>query len=246
MRKYKLDSYGEDTLQVLFDSQVEFFRARSRNLAGMVSQVSRILEVGSFVGGFLIAAREQGWSATGVDIGLEACSFMRNMGLDVKRGEIDVVEEKRAFNAVFVWNTFDQLANPAKLLAKSKQVLVPGGLLVLRVPNGDFEKECLERREDEQLKEKVLTAQAYNNFLTFPYLNGYTRKSIEALLKSSGFSVEGCRGDVLVPLATPDTAEWAIQEERRSKRLTLRLCQREQVRTGSFLYPWMEIYARAA
>jgi SAM-dependent methyltransferase len=243
-RKYTMDCYGEDTLQALLDSQLGFFQTRAHNVAGMIPRGSHILEVGSFVGAFLIATRDQGWEAIGMDVGLETCTFMRKLGLKVELGDILKAQRWAPFQAIFVWNTFDQLSDPIAFLEAARSQMEAGGLLVLRVPNGDFEWASLEARRQPGLKERVLVAQAYNNFLTFPYLNGYTRDSIAALLKRHGFRVEGLRGDVLVPVSTPDTRPWAVEEERRSKRSTLRFCLREQVRRGKFLYPWMEIYAR--
>lgn len=241
-----MDFYGEDTLEGLLESQIDFFRARARDLIPKLKPDARILEVGSFTGGFLIAAEELGWEATGIDIGVETTEFCERRGLRMRRQEIAEVEGEARFDGIAVWNTFDQLAGPTEFLGHVRRLLLPDGLFVARVPNGDFETRCLTMRQECEDRETVLASQAYNNFLTFPYLNGYSRTSLERLLQSEGFRVEGCRGDVLVPLATPDTKPWAIHEERRSKRLTLRLCAREQMRSGAFLYPWMEMYARMA
>src|SRR5690606_17198492 len=54
---YAEDTYGRDRLEALHDSQVELFRAKADRVAGFLAarEQPRIVEIGSFVGGFLAA-----------------------------------------------------------------------------------------------------------------------------------------------------------------------------------------------
>ena len=91
----------------------------------------------------------------------------------------------------------------------------------MRVPNGRFESACLDLRRagaGRARDEHVLRAQAYNNFLTFPYLTGYTPESLGTLLAQHGFDVRSVHGDTILRLAGPDTLPFAVREEARVKR----------------------------
>ena len=145
---YAQDRYGRATLDELAANQDAFFVAKLAQLAPQLAlrDGARVLEVGSFVGGFLHAARERGWRATGVDVGEETSRYVRARGFDVRRGDVLDLALEPGFAAAFVWSTFDQLGDPAAVLDRLRALLVPGGLLVLRVPNGRFETACLELR----------------------------------------------------------------------------------------------------
>jgi hypothetical protein len=94
--------------------------------------------------------------------------------------------------------------------------------------------------------EHIRTAQAYNNFMTFPYLVGYTHDSLRAMLDAHGFKILSVRGDTIVRLADAGTRAFAIKEEARYKRATMRLCRRMEATSRGFYFPWMDVIARKA
>src|SRR5690606_4603503 len=118
--RYSDDEYGRETLEALARNQDRFFAAALERLADALGELdagARVLEVGSFVGGFLRAAARRGWRTTGIDVGEETTRFMREDGLDVLAGDLlELSLPEGAFDAVFVWNTFDQLCNPTDVL----------------------------------------------------------------------------------------------------------------------------------
>ena len=89
-----------------------------------------------------------------------------------------------------------------------------------------------------------MRAQAYNSFLTFPYLVGYTVDSLRKLLHRHHFTIEAVKGDTLVQLADQATLPFAVQEEARYKRAVKRLCRRLERMTGQLYYPWLDVIAR--
>lgn len=250
---YAEDAYGRETLERLAASQDRFFVTALERLSGALHdlpQEARVLEVGSFVGGFLRAAAARGWRATGVDVGGETTRFMRGAGLELLEGDLLELELPRAaFDAVFVWNTFDQLCNPADVLARVRELLRPHGLVVLRVPNGRFETACLALRRgarDAAPRERLLAAQAYNNFVTFPYLAGYTPESLCTFLAAHGFTCRRVAGDTILTLADDTTPPFAVAEEQRYKRAVLRACRAAERATGLLFHPWIEVVAEAS
>lgn len=249
---YAEDAYGRETLDALAENQDGFFAAKLEQLEPHLASLrggARVLEIGSFVGGFLHAARERGWRATGVDVGEETSRYVRERGFDVRRGDVLDLELEPGFAAAFVWSTFDQLGDPAAVLDRIRALLAPGGLLVLRVPNGRFETACLELRRTAQRTRRVhdvLLAQAYDNFVTFPYLTGYTPESLRGLLEAHGFAWRHVAGDTILRLAGPRTRPFAVREEERVKRAVRRACRAAARVTGLMFDPWLDVVAGSA
>jgi len=246
--KYAQDTYGEVALERLAEGQRDFFEGRMPWLRRVLPPPADILEVGAFVGGFLAATGAAGYHAVGVDVGEETVAFMRARGLDARRGDVrEMGLPRQAWDGVFIWNTFDQLEEPRAVLERVAALLRPDGILVLRVPNGEFETACLKRRARFRHARRAAStrrAQAYNNFLTFPYLAGYTPGSLRRLLEESGFEVTETRGDTLLRLADEDTRPCAVAEEARVQRAVRRACRRVERASGRMLWPWMDVVAR--
>ena len=248
---YEHDVYGDDALQRLAHNQDRFFVDKLARLAPRLATLhegARVLEIGSFVGGFLRAAEQRGWRATGVDVGEETTRFVRARGFDVRQGDVLELDlSASSYQAVFVWSTFDQLSDPGDVLDQARALLRPGGLLVLRVPNGRFETACLEIRRAARGTRRayhVLCAQAYNNFVSFPYLTGYTPESLCGMLEGHGFACEQVSGDTILPLADERTLPFARREEARVKRAVSRASRRAEQSTGLLFAPWLDVVAR--
>jgi hypothetical protein len=120
-------------------------------------------------------------------------------------------------DCVAIWNTFDQLPAPEPTVAAARALLRPGGILALRVPNGD----CF-RRSARWLKARRLprllagwlrAALAWNNLLAFPYLHGYSVRTLDWLLAWHGLTRFEVQGDNLPRLSDGQTLQWARWEE---------------------------------
>jgi len=216
----------------LHGAQRRFARGQVRRLTRVVGRRGTGLEVGSYVGGFLAAARDARWQFEGLDVNAELNELVRARGFTVHDGELEAHPAERTFDAVTIWNTFDQLPDPRAAVRAAGRLLRPGGVLAIRVPNGG----CYARwRRDldaggpaRRLAVRVL---ALNNLLTFPYRNGFTPAALRRLLGEEGFRVVQVVRDVLVPTADEWTRWWAALEERTLKPLTRRWT------------PWFEVYA---
>jgi SAM-dependent methyltransferase len=219
-----------DALQALHDVQRATYRSQARRLHRIMGRRGTGLEVGSYVGAFLSAARESRWSFEGLDINPHVNEFTRSLGFAVHDGDLESFPAERQFDAVAIWNTFDQLPDPANAVRIAKRLIAPGGLLAIRVPNGD----CYRRwraRLDGSLSRLAVAVLAQNNLLTFPYRWGFSPASLTRLLRDEGFAIRRVVGDVLVPTADEYTRPLAVAEERLLKPLTRRW------------QPWFEVYA---
>ena len=180
----------------------------------------RILEIGSFVGGFLLEGLKQGWDMVGVDPGRDVAAFCRDRDLPVFEG---TVEDARfppgSFDAIVVWNTFDQLPDPRPLLEQAVVLLRNGGVLVVRVPNGASFAWMMRLRAllPNRFRRLIDVAMACNNLLTFPYLYGYSPDQLLRLMGPYGFRLAACVPDQVVSAPTGHLAWWALAEERAVK-----------------------------
>jgi SAM-dependent methyltransferase len=227
-RAYETEQYDDDYLCAEHETQRAWARTKLPLLAKYLShsvkrsQRPRILEVGSFVGGFLLEGQQQGWDMIGVDPGRDVAAFCRQRGLPIFEGTLGEARfTPGSFDAVVVWNTFDQLPDPRTLLDEATPLLRNGGLLVLRVPNGA----CFDwmirwhARVPRMLRRALDVAMACNNLLTFPYLYGYSANHLERLTEPFGFRLAACVPDQVVSTPEGHLTWWALAEERAVKAL---------------------------
>ncbi|HJU04555.1 MAG TPA: methyltransferase domain-containing protein, partial [Nitrospiraceae bacterium] len=208
-----------------------------------------IVEVGSFVGGFLVAGQERGWNMFGVDPGHEVVAFCRERGLRVHRGALaDAPLKPQSVDGIAIWNTFDQLPDPHPTLKAAQRVLHPGGLLALRVPNGACFQwaEAAMRRWPRPLRRWLRTAMAWNNLFAFPYLQGYSLPTLDRLLARYQMQRISAYPDTLVQLADAQTKAWAALEERLVKTFcrVAWLVERRRKPNSMTAAPWLDAYYR--
>ena len=227
-----------ETLQALHDTQRSTYQAQAARLAEVAGRPGRGLEVGSYAGAFLGAARETGWRFEGLDVNEAANEFARSLGHTVWTGDLVSFRTKQPFDAVAIWNCFDQLPDPRAAVRAARALLRPDGVIAIRVPNGAFYA-TVRRRLDGVAGAVARALLAHNNLLGFPYRHGFTVQSLSLLLEDTGFDVVRTHGDALVPIADEWTRGWAAAEERMIKTAMKALAALDT--DGA---PWFEIYAK--
>jgi SAM-dependent methyltransferase len=233
---YSSEAPPDAVLRSLLDSQRASAVAQARRLTRLFGRTGTGLEIGSYVGAFLAAARDEGWSFSGMDVNAHAIAFARTQGFEARTGSIDQSPPDLQYDVVAFWNCFDQLPDPGAAANVARQRLSAGGMIVVRVPNGAFYR-AWRRHLATPLRPIARSALAYSNLLGFPYRHGFSPRSLAVLLERSHFVVERAIGDSLVPVADRWTLDWSAAEERLIKLLLKRL--------PAPLSPWIEVYARA-
>lgn len=238
---YAEEGAGRDSFAALHASQLPTARAQARRIRSMLGRGGTGLEVGSYVGAFLVAARENGLSFDGLDVNPAVNEFVRGLGVCVHDGELGDHHAESLIDVLAIWNTFDQLPDPRAVAFDAWRRVRPGGLLAIRVPNGDFYARAHHTLTNgDRVSRRIAGAMmAQNNLLGFPYRWGFTVGSLERLLSDAGFCVLQVRGDVLVPTADEWTRIWARWEERLFKRAMSAV-----VRARPGWAPWLEIFAK--
>jgi SAM-dependent methyltransferase len=233
---YRDEAPQQDAMRTLFDNQSVSYAAQAARLTDVFGGTGRGLEVGSYVGAFLHAARTRGWDFVGVDVNETVNSFVRARGEAVFAGTIDDVPADNRYDVIAFWNCFDQLPEPVVAADAARARLRDGGMLALRVPNGDFYLDWRNRLAT-RTRGLARAALAHNNLLAFPYRHGFTVQSLTMLLERTGFRATHWHGDVSVPIADRWTRRWAAVEERLVKGALAALPAERS--------PWLEVYARA-
>jgi SAM-dependent methyltransferase len=248
-KAYIHDPYEQRHLQKEFNAQLAWARGKIPFVARHLThyRVPRLVEVGSFVGGFLAAGREQGWDIIGVDPGDAVVRFCRDRGLPVFQGKLEDSPPSKEVDAVVVWNTFDQLPDPRPLLKTIAELLKPDGLLVIRIPHGICYRYAMAiTRNHRWMRTPLYTGLAWNNLLTFPYLYGYGLATLDCLIGEFGLVREALYPDTLMTASVPEMKWWAPLEERLVKelcRITTRLAPWMGDPSVS-LATWLDVYYR--
>lgn len=238
---YAEESPAVERMRALHDTQRASYATQAARLTRVFGRRGTGIEVGSYVGAFLAAARDAGWQFAGVDVNPAANEFTRSLGFRVDDGTIESLDRDRRADVVAIWNCLDQLADPAAALRSARAHLAAGGMLAVRVPNGACWA-AMRPLLATPLARPARQWLAHNNLLGFPYRFGFTPRALTRLVERLGFRVEHVMGDVLVPIADRWTRPWAAIEERLVKRagsVAARLLRGD--RAGA---PWFEIYAR--
>jgi len=253
VRTYAGDRYPEERLAEMIAAQVACFRGKVPLLRRLLSggAAPRVIEVGSFVGGFLEVARTAGFRALGVDPNPQLAESCRERGLAVAEATLEELargEPAGGADAIVIWNTFDQLADPEGVLRAAARLVRAGGVLALRVPHGlAFRTGHALRARARGPRRRFLDAcLAWNNLLSFPYLHGYTVASLDRLVPRFGFRRVAVRGDVLGMLSGRATRGFARAEERVVKQLQLGWIALQARDPASPLpaAPWLDLYYR--
>ena len=250
-KAYTTEHYDEEYLAAEHATQRRWARTKvpllGRYLARRATRSRpRVLEVGSFAGGFLLEGQEHGWDMVGVDPGRDVAAFCRTRGLPIFEGTLEETPfMPGSFDAVVVWNTFDQMPDPRPLLERAVLLLRNGGVLVLRVPNGACFEWMLNirARVPRNLRRLFDVAMACNNLLTFPYLYGYSLPQLRGLAEAYGFRLAACVPDQVVATPAWHLAWWALAEERTVRGLfhVLAALWRDATSERFRSAPWLDV-----
>jgi len=142
----------------------------------------RLLDIGCGPGFFLKTAKERGWRVKGLEPSRQAAAHARGLGLDV---EEDFFNARTSavlghFDAVHLNNVLEHVPNPLELIGLARDMLTPGGMLCLNVPN-DFTPFQAGARAALSLAEWWVAPPHHLNYFDF--------ESLSHLVTAAGFSV---------------------------------------------------------
>jgi SAM-dependent methyltransferase len=126
------DAYGDwyrPTEQKRFHFAADTILSRTRGLLAArideIAPVGPVLDVGAGDGSLVDALRARGRVATGLE--------RTHARSDFRTGSLADVEDPQA--AVVFWHSLEHLPNPGEAIHHAARLLVPGGVVVIAVPN---------------------------------------------------------------------------------------------------------------
>jgi SAM-dependent methyltransferase len=103
----------------------------------LASERRHLLDIGSGPGFFLKTAQDRGWQVKGIEPSRQAAAHARGLGLDIVEAffDADTAPTLGRFDAVHLNNVLEHLPDPIGLLTLARDLIEPGGLLCINVPN---------------------------------------------------------------------------------------------------------------
>jgi 2-polyprenyl-3-methyl-5-hydroxy-6-metoxy-1,4-benzoquinol methylase len=140
-RRFGMHRQPYNPLGVLLFSLIEPWRLKLDYFGRHLAQTrypkrGRLLDVGCGSGAFLLRAQDMGWDVVGCEPDREAVQTCRSQGLSVFCGDaFDGQLEDGSFDVVTMSHVIEHVRNPASLLRRGFDLLRPGGVLWLALPN---------------------------------------------------------------------------------------------------------------
>jgi 2-polyprenyl-3-methyl-5-hydroxy-6-metoxy-1,4-benzoquinol methylase len=95
-----------------------------------------LLDVGTGDGHFLDVAKSAGYTVTGTEVSIAGAEAARARGHQIFTGQLGVLDlPERSFDIVTMWHVLEHAPNPGGVLTRVFQLLRPGGVLMIAVPN---------------------------------------------------------------------------------------------------------------
>ncbi len=165
--EYRVRRFGAERVGIM----EKYLRPRN-------GQPLRYLDVGCSTGFVVEAARGRGWNAAGIDLNPSAIEFGRCRGLDLRTVALEEAGFAPAgFDAISLFDVLEHLLAPVRTLRACIDLLAPGGILFLYVPNYDSASRLL------------MGSDAHFIWPTH-HLNYYTPATMRDLMSRNGLTTE--------------------------------------------------------
>jgi len=154
----------------------------------LVGRKGKLLDIGSGRGELLIAAKQQGWEAIGIEPSSSFTERLRRAGVVIRQEPVERCGfEESSFDVVILAAVLEHLYNPDETIREISLILRPGGALFLDVPNEhglyfQLGNLYLKLRKRDWV---VNLAPTFSPFHVF----GFGSKSLRRLLSKYGFEI---------------------------------------------------------
>lgn len=177
---YPPSYYGEKNKRFLDALERVIHVLHKRRAAELARRTTpgRVLDIGCGRGIILAAMRDLGFQPVGVELSDTSARHAREvLGLDVRSSMFDDDLPRGQFTCVIFWHSLEHIRDPAPALDRARDLLAPGGLLVVAVPNAESLQATLFREKWFHLD----VPRHYHHF---------TLRAVRQLVESRDFTVE--------------------------------------------------------
>lgn len=146
----------------------------------------RLLDLGCGGGHLLVEAGQRDWRPLGTDLSHQACINARRAGAPAVQAETAAIPfQDGSVEGVSLINVLDHVLDPLGTLREVHRVLVPGGHLVIRVPNAAFHRPWI------RLLTSLGPAVRWYGWDGYPILHvfAFTGGGLTRLVQRAGFHV---------------------------------------------------------
>ncbi len=180
-RYYPQTYYGSENVRFnpVFEAMTRWFQGRrARVLQARVPKGGVVLDVGCGRGFLLKRLRELGYEPHGVELSDSAAWHARHrLTLQVSTGDfLRGPHRPEHYDAVVFWHTLEHFARPVETLARARELMKPGALIAIAVPNFD------------SLQARWFGRHWFHLDVPRHYFH-FGLRSLEALLAAKGFRV---------------------------------------------------------
>jgi 2-polyprenyl-3-methyl-5-hydroxy-6-metoxy-1,4-benzoquinol methylase len=143
-----------------------------------------LLDVGTGHGVLPFVARSRGYEVEGTDLSKYICENLpRKHGFVVRRGRLEEIEFARTYDVVSMLHILEHTRSPVSTLNKCRELLNPGGYVVIVVPNFN----SLDSRLKNALSRLKLKRRAYKHLALGHHNHVFSLKSLTILGDQCGF-----------------------------------------------------------
>jgi len=165
-----------------------------------IKNTGRLLDIGSNMGFFLRKAGAAGYQVEGVEPSASLAEIARKE-FDLKITNAYFNKESFAsgsFDIITLIDVFEHITNPIQLLKDIYPVLKDGGILCIKVPNGNYNKLKL------SLARLMKREQQHELFNAYEHIGHYTQRTMGKMVEKAGFQLK----KTIIPLPV-DPPIWA-------------------------------------
>lgn len=151
---------------------------RLKEVENYCSKRGSILDVGAARGGMLNVFKKYGWRVSGIEISEDASQKAKSLyGIELFCGTIEnyVIENK--FDVITFYQSLEHIPNPNEVMKKVFDLLDPGGILVIEVPNIN----TIENKISRKLK--------LRHYDIPRHVNHFSIGTLSTLFKRNGFEI---------------------------------------------------------
>lgn len=118
------------------ESSVAMFKKEVDHIVRYDSKRTAVLDIGSGMGTFLYAAKPHYKTAIGLDVSKQMASFVeKKLGVKIFVEQFENFTYPEKFSLIHMSHVLEHVPDPNKWLQKAREMLEPGGTLVINVPN---------------------------------------------------------------------------------------------------------------